>query len=75
MVKYISQINGGLIMFFRKIFLISLLDCEQYGKNKYKEKGLEQCSSLFKVLRFDKKVIKHLSLGQLLNSSNSLRYH
>ena len=42
-------------MFFGKIFLISLLDCEQYGKNKYKEKGLEQWSSLFKVLRFDKK--------------------
>ena len=39
-VKYISQINRGLIMFFWKfknIFLnySSWLDCKQYGKNQH----------------------------------------
>ena len=42
-VKCISQINGGLIMFFEnsgiRFFKISWLDCEQYGKNQYKKKN------------------------------------
>ena len=51
MVKYISQINGGLIMFLGKIFKISWLDCEHYRNNKYKKKDYKQYSSLLKVLR------------------------
>ena len=39
MVKYISQINRDLIMFFQKdIFQISWFDCEQYWKNQYNKK-------------------------------------
>ena len=44
-VKYISQINGGLIMFFRKFknkIFYSWLDCEQYGKNQNKKKEHNQ---------------------------------
>ena len=48
-VKYIGQINGGLIMFFRK-FENSWLDCEKYGMNQYKKKEQQstvQCSKCY----------------------------
>ena len=52
MVKYISQINRGFVMFFKKEnSLLSWLDCEQYRKNQYKKKEYKQHSSMFKVLR------------------------
>ena len=51
MFKYISQINGGMIMFLGKILDVSWLDCEQYRKNKCKKKEHKQHSSLFEVLR------------------------
>ena len=47
-VQYISQINGGLILFFGnsiiRFFKTSWLDCEQYGKNQYKKKEHKQHS-------------------------------
>ena len=48
-VKYISQINGGLLMFFGNLritfFKISWLDCEQLCKESIQEKGIDiaQC--------------------------------
>ena len=52
-VKYIRQINGGLIMFSAnsrtRFSKISWLDCEQYGKNRCKKKEHNQYSSVFKV--------------------------
>ena len=49
-VKYIIQINRGLIMFFRNsritFFKISWLNCGQYGKNHYKEKEDNQHISM-----------------------------
>ena len=52
MVKYISQVNGVLMMFLGKILLICWLYFEQHGKNKYKKKEHKQPSSIFKVLRY-----------------------
>ena len=50
-----TQINEGLIMFFANsriyIFFIIWVNCEQYGKNQYKEKEENQHRSVFKVLR------------------------
>ena len=46
-VKYISQINGGLIRNLRtRFFYNSWLDYEQYGKNQYKKEiqSKVQCS-------------------------------
>ena len=41
-VKYIDEINGGLIVFqkfeSKSFWKISCLDCEYYGKNQYKTK-------------------------------------
>ena len=48
-VNYISQTNEGLIMFFAnsriRVFKISWLDCEQYGKNQYKKQERNQHST------------------------------
>ena len=53
-VKCISQINGGLISFFRKfankIFKITWLDCEYFGKNQYKKKEHNQQFSVQSVM-------------------------
>ena len=53
-IKYISQINGGLIMFFGNLriryFWISWLNCEQYGKNQYKKKEHNQQFSVQSVM-------------------------
>ena len=48
-VKYIGQINGGLIMFFRK-FENSWLYCEKYGMNQYKKKEHNQQFSVQSVM-------------------------
>ena len=54
-VKCISQINGGLIVFFGNSRIrfpkISWLDCGQCGKNQYKKKEHNQHSSVVKVSR------------------------
>ena len=34
-----------------RVFRISWLDCEQYGKNQYMKQERNQYSSVFKVLR------------------------
>ena len=47
--------NRGLIMFFTNsgifFFIIIWLNCEQHGKNQYKEKEENQHNSVFEVLR------------------------
>ena len=51
-VKYTSEINEGLVMFLANSgirFKYSWLDCEQYGKNRYKKKEHNQHSSVFSV--------------------------
>ena len=55
-VKYIIQINRGLMFFGNwgiRFFLKSWLDCEQYGNNTKKKikKEYNQHSLMFKMLR------------------------
>ena len=53
-VKYINQINGGLMFFGGsriRFFKICWLNCGQYDYNQYKKKEHNKHSSVFKVLR------------------------
>ena len=50
-VKYISQVNVGLIWNLRiRFFQISWLDCEQHGKNQYKQKEHNRQLSVHSVM-------------------------
>ena len=52
MVKYVSlKLMEVCSCFSERLFKISWLESEQYGKNQYKKRKHKQHSSVFKVLR------------------------
>ena len=77
-VKYISQINGGLIMFFAssrlRFFKISWHNYEQYGKDQHKKKEHNQHSSVFKVLTITPMIFIFLSCCEKAHDNNEFSH-